>query len=336
MGEALTTETVRRAVPPRASEFARKYLIIFILLGLIALLAFLTDGTFLKTQNLINVIRQVSVISILGIGLTVVIISTGIDLSVGSVLALAAVVATSLAQLPEATNLMYPGLDVPVILAVAAGLGVGALCGLLNGWLIAYFRIAPFIATLGMMTAARGVALIYSGGRPVSRLDPDYNWFGQGEFLGVPIPILLLLIVAVITQYILSRRKFGRYVYSVGSNEEAVKLVGVKIKRVKLGIYTLSGLLAGLGGIILSGRIGSGNPTLGVGIELDAIAAAVIGGASLSGGVGTVWGAVIGAMIIGSLNTGLDLLNVSPFAQQVVKGVIIIVAIIIDERKNRR
>jgi inositol transport system permease protein len=331
----LTTATASGAFGLRIRDFLSKYLIIFILLGLVALLALLTDGTFLKPQNLINIVRQVSVIAILGIGLTVVIITGGIDLSVGSVLALAAVVATSLAQLPEATRVMYPGLDLPVILAVAAGLGVGAICGAINGSLVAYFRLAPFIATLGMLTAARGLANIYSGGRPISRLEPDYNWFGQGAVLGVPTPIIILIIVAVGTQYFLTRRKTGRYVYSIGSNEEAVKLAGINVRRVKLLIYTFSGLLAGLGGVIISGRIGSGNPTLGEGIELDAIAAAVIGGASLSGGVGTVWGAVVGAMIIGSMNTGLDLLNVSPFWQQVVKGVIIVVAIIIDERKRR-
>jgi inositol transport system permease protein len=319
----------------RMRSFFSKYLIVFILLGLVALLAILTEGTFLRPQNLVNIVRQVSVIAILGIGLTVVIITGGIDLSVGSVLALAAVVATSLAQLPEATRVMYPGLDLPVILAVAAGLGVGAICGAINGSLVAFFRLAPFIATLGMLTAARGLANIYSGGRPVSRLEPDYNWFGQGGILGIPTPIVLLLIVALGTHYFLTRRKTGRYVYSIGSNEEAVKLAGIDVRRVKLLIYTYSGLLAGLGGVIISGRIGSGNPTLGEGIELDAIAAAVIGGASLAGGVGTVWGAVVGAMIIGSMNTGLDLLNVSPFWQQVVKGVIIVVAIIIDERKNR-
>jgi inositol transport system permease protein len=330
----LTTATV--TLGPRIRDFVSKYLIIFILLGLVALLAVLTDGTFLKPQNLINIVRQVSVIAILGIGLTVVIITGGIDLSVGAVLALAAVVATSLAQLPEATRVMYPGLDLPVIVAVAAGLAVGAACGAINGSLVAFFRLAPFIATLGMLTAARGLANIYSGGRPVSRLEPDYNWFGQGDVLGVPTPILLLVIVALGTHYFLTRRKTGRYVYSIGANEDAVKLAGIDVKRVKLLIYTYSGLLAGLGGVIISGRIGSGNPTLGEGIELDAIAAAVIGGASLSGGVGTVWGAVVGAMIIGSMNTGLDLLNVSPFWQQVVKGVIIVVAIIIDERKNRQ
>ncbi len=331
----MTTPGVTDTLSFRAGEFFRKYLIVFILIGLVALLSVLTDGTFLKPQNLINVTRQVSVIAILGIGLTVVIISTGIDLSVGSVVALSAVVATSLAQLPEATNLMYPGLDVPVFVAVGAGLLVGVGVGAINGTLVAYFRLAPFIATLGMMTAARGVALIYSNGRPVSRLDPDYNWFGQGEPFGIPVPIILLVIVAIAVQYLLTRRKFGRYVYSIGSNEEAVQLAGIKIKRVKMWIYILSGLLAGLGGIILSGRIGSGNPTLATGIELQAIAAAVIGGASLAGGIGTVWGAIIGAMIIGSLSTGLDLLNVSPFSQMVVQGLIIIAAIIIDERKNR-
>jgi inositol transport system permease protein len=330
----VTTATDTRGL--RIRSFVSTYLIIFILIGLVALLAILTEGTFLKPQNLINIVRQVSVIAILGIGLTVVIITAGIDLSVGSVLALSAVVATSLAQLPDSTNLMYPGLDVPVLLAVAAGLGVGALCGAINGSLIAFFRLAPFIATLGMMTAARGLANIYSGGRPVSRLEPDYNWFGQGAVLGIPTPILILIIVAVGTQYFLTRRKTGRYVYAIGSNEDAVQLAGIDIRRVKVLIYMFSGVLAGLGGVIISGRIGSGNPTLGEGIELDAIAAAVIGGAALSGGVGTVWGAVVGAMIIGSMNTGLDLLNVSPFWQQVVKGVIIIVAIIIDERKSRR
>ena len=147
-----------------------------------------------------------------------------------------------------------------------------------------------------MLTAARGLAYIYSGGRPISQPEPDYNWFGQGDVLGVPTPIVILIIVAVGTQYFLSRRKTGRYVYSIGSNEEAVKLAGIDVKRVKLLIYTFSGLLAGLGGVIISGRIGSGNPTLGEGIELDAIAAAVIGGASLAGGVGTVWGAVVGAI----------------------------------------
>ena len=314
----------------------KKELGIFVLLIVLCVVVAAINPRFLGAENLQNMARLIGLYGIFSIGLGLIIITGGIDLSVGAVLALSAVVATSLAQLPEATKVMYPGLDLPIILAVAAGLGVGALCGFINGSLVAFFRLAPFIATLGMLTAARGLANIYSGGRPISRLEPDYNWFGQGAFFGIPTPILILIIVAVGTQYFLTRRKTGRYVYSIGSNEEAVKLAGIDVRRVKLLIYTFSGLLAGLGGVIISGRIGSGNPTLGEGIELDAIAAAVIGGASLAGGVGTVWGAVVGAMIIGSMNTGLDLLNVSPFWQQVVKGVIIVVAIIIDERKNRR
>ncbi|HET7727941.1 MAG TPA: ABC transporter permease [Candidatus Limnocylindrales bacterium] len=319
----------------RIGEWLRKYAIIAILIGMVALLSLATGGTFLQTQNLINVVRQMSVIAILAIGLTVVIISTGIDLSVGSIVALSAVVATSLAQSQDATNLMYPGLSVPVVVAVLAGLGVGALAGFTNGFLIAFFRIAPFIATLGMMTAARGLALIYSDGRPISRLTDEYNFFGQGAILEIPVPIVLLVVVAVAAHVMLNNTRFGRYVYAIGGNEQAARVSGINLRRVKIGIYTFSGLLAGLGGIILSGRIGSGNPQLGTGAELDAITAAVIGGTSFSGGIGTVWGTIVGALIIGSLNTGLDLLNVSPFTQQVVKGVIIVLAIIIDERKNR-
>ena len=319
----------------RLGEWLRKYAIVVILVGLVALLSVLTGGTFLQPQNLINVIRQMSVIAMLAIGLTVVIISTGIDLSVGSILALSAVVAASFAQQPDATNLMYPGLQVPVVAAIAAGLLVGTGAGFVNGFLIARFRIAPFIATLGMMTAARGLALIYSDGRPISKLDPSFNYLGQGSILGVPVPIILLIVVAVGTHLMLTSTRFGRHVYALGGNEQAARVSGINLSRVKIGIYMFSGFLAGLGGIILAGRIGSGNPQLGTGAELDAITAAVIGGASFAGGIGTVWGAVVGAMIIGSLNTGLDLLNVSPFSQQVVKGVIIVVAIIIDERKNR-
>lgn len=330
-----TAPAASRVDRERVGDFVRKYLIILILIGLIALLAVLTGGTFLGTQNLINVVRQVSVIAITAIGVSVTIIALGIDLSIGSVVALAAVVSTSLAQLPEATNLMYPGLDLPVIVALAAGLLVGSAAGFTNGFLIAKFRIAPFIATLGMMSAARGLALIYSDGRPISKLKPDFNWIGQGDILGIPVPIVILAVVAIGSHIMFNNTRFGRHIFAIGGNELAARVSGINIGRVKIGLYTFSGLLAGLGGMILAGRIGSGNPQLGTGLELDAITAAVIGGTSFAGGIGTVWGSIVGALIIGSLNTGMDLLNVSPFAQQVVKGVIIVVAIIIDERKNR-
>lgn len=315
--------------------FAKKYAIIGILLLFVILLSFLTGGTFLQPQNLVNVIRQVSAIGIIAVGMTFVIIIKGIDLSVGSIVAVAAVVSSSFAQMPDASNKLYPGLELPVIVAILSGLAVGALLGFVNGALVAGFGIAPFIATLGMMTAARGMALIYSGGRPISKLNPAFNWIGQGDFLFIPVPIWLLATVAVGAHVILNSTRFGRHTYAIGGNEQAARVSGIGINKVKVGIFLLSGLLAGLAGMVLSARIGSGNPQLGTGIELDAITAAVIGGTSFNGGVGTIWGTIVGALIIGIINNGLDLMNVSPFMQQVVKGAIIVIAIIIDERKNR-
>jgi len=318
----------------RLGEVLRKYAIIFILLGLVVVLS-IASPSFLQPQNLINVVRQISVIGLLAIGVTVVIISTGIDLSLGSVLALASVVAASFAQAPDWARPMYPGLQLPVLLSFGAGIAVGALCGLINGALIAGFRIPPFIATLGMMTAARGVALIYSNGRPISGLTDEFNYIGQGSVIGIPIPIIVLAVVAIAAHLMLHNTRFGRHVYALGGNEQAARVSGLNLTRIKILIYVFAGALAGLGGLVLSARIGSGQPTLGQGAELDAIAAAVIGGTSFAGGIGTIWGTLVGALIIGVINNGLDLLNVSPFSQQVVKGVIIVIAIIIDERKNR-
>lgn len=313
----------------------RKYAIVLILLAMLALMAVLSDA-FLTPRNLLNVVRQISVIGLLGIGVTMAIISTGIDLSLGSVLALSAVVAASLAQQPGWESAMYPGLaGLPVIVPILAGLAVGVAAGFTNGFLIAQFRIPPFIATLGMMTVARGLALLYSDGRPISSLTESFTFIGQGELLGIPLPILILALVAVLASIMLNHTRFGRYIYAIGGNEQAARISGVKIYRVKLGIYTISGLLAGLAGIVLAARISSGQPGLGVSYELDAIASAVIGGTSFSGGIGTVWGTLVGALIIGVLNNGLDLLNVSAYWQQIVKGAIIVLAIIIDERKNR-
>lgn len=314
-------------------HFARTYAIIGILLVFAVALTILTKGTFAQPDNLINVVRQVAAIGVIAIGMTFVIITLGIDLSVGSILALSAVVATSLAQRPS-DRMMYAGLDLPIILAVLAGLAVGAAAGFTNGVLIAKFRIAPFIATLGMFTTARGLALIYSDGRPISQLEKPYNFIGQGSIIGIPVPILLFLLVALVAHLVLNYTRFGRYVYAIGGNEQAARVSGIRINRVVIIIYTISGLVSGLAGVILSARIGSGNPQLGTGIELDAITAAVIGGTSFKGGIGTVWGAMVGALIIGIINNGLDLLDVSPFMQQVVKGVIIVLAIILDERKN--
>jgi inositol transport system permease protein len=329
--------TARRLLTrERLGAFLRKYLIVFIFLVMCVLLAvFSPNNSFMKPQNLINVVRQISVIGLLALGVMVCIIALGIDLSLGSVLGFSAVVTASLVQQIGWKEALYPGFTAPVIAAVLAGLSVGVILGAVNGSLIAFFRIPPFIATLGMMTMARGFAYIYSNGRPVSTLTPDFLWIGGGDLLGIPVPIVVFGVVIVLTHLMLNNTRFGRHVYAIGGNETAARVSGVNLGRTKILIYTFSGLMAGLGGVVLTARVQSATPALGVGYELDAIAAAVIGGTSFTGGIGTVWGTVVGALIIGVMNNGLDLLNVSPFYQQVVKGVIIIVAIIIDERKNR-
>ncbi len=316
--------------------FLRRYLIVFIFLGMCLFLAlFSPNNSFLKPQNLINVVRQISVIGLLALGVMLCIISLGIDLSLGSVLGFSAVVCASLIQQEGWKEALFPGLQLPLIAPVLAGLGIGLFLGAVNGFLIATFRIPPFIATLGMLTMARGLAYIYSNGRPVSTLRPEFLWIGGGDVLRIPVPIIIFLVVIIATHLMLNYTRFGRHVYAIGGNEIAARVSGINIGRTKLGIYMFSGLMAGIGGVVLTARVQSATPALGTGYELDAIAAAVIGGTSFAGGIGTVWGTVIGALIIGVMNNGLDLLNVSPFYQQVLKGVIIVVAIIIDERKNR-
>lgn len=326
-------------------EFIRKYMIIGILILFVVVLAIMTGGNSVQPVNLVNVIRQVSAIGIIGVGMTFVIITLGIDLSVGSILGLSAVVASSLVQVPTGSLVKFAGIDLPVIVGILAGLAVGALAGFINGVLISRFRLAPFIATLGMMSIARGLAYIYTGdGRPFSDLKPDYNYLGQGYLFaipgqplsGIPLPVVLFIGVAIVATFLLGYTKFGRYAYAIGGNETAARVSGISIPKITLIIYTMSGLLAGLAGILQSARIGSGNSTLGQGIELDAITATIIGGTSFKGGIGTIWGTVVGALLIGIINNGLDLLNVSPFWQIVVKGCIIILAIIIDERKNSK
>lgn len=343
-GTASTQAATTRFNRERLNEFIRKYAIVFIFLAMVVGISILSDA-FLQPRNLVNVIRQISVMGLIAIGVTMVIITTGIDLSSGSVLALCAVIAASLAQKPDWHDAKYPGLVLPIIVPILAALTVGALCGAINGGLIARFKIPPFISTLGMFTVARGAALLYSE-RPVSGLTDGYNYIGQGEILkiipipdqpplGLPIPVIILIVVAIGVHVMLNNTRFGRHIYAVGGNEQAALISGLNVKWIKVGVYTIAGLLSGLAGLVLSSRIGSGQPGLAVGIELDAIAAAVIGGTSLSGGVGTIWGTIVGALIIGVLNNGLDLLNVSAYWQTIIKGTIIVVAVIVDERKNR-
>lgn len=312
----------------------RKYGIFLVFIAML-IVASIMSPAFLSPTNLINVVRQMSVVGLIALGVTGVIVSAGIDLSSGSVVGLSAVVAASLAQLPDYAAAYYKGLNLPVFVAVLAACAVGALVGLLNGGLVAKTRIPPFIATLGTLTTIRGLAYLYTSGRPVSDLTDDYNFIGQGDFLGIPVPILILVIMAIITHVLYSQTKFGKYIYAIGGNEQAARVSGINVSKYKMLMYVYAGLLSGLAGLVVSARIGSGQSGQGVGYELDAIAAAVIGGASLSaGGIGTVAGTIVGALIIGVLNNILDLTNVSAYWQQIVKGCIIVGAVIIDQLKH--
>lgn len=317
-------------------KIVSKYGIFFILIILVAVISAMTPA-FMNPRNILNVIRQISVIGVIALGVTIVIITKGIDLSSGSVLAVAAVVAASLSQRSDWAARMYPGLpELPVIIPILVALALGAFAGFVNGSLIAKTNIPPFIATLGMMIVARGVALLYADGRPVSSLTEAYNFIGQGEVLGVPVPVIILVLMAGVSYFLLNYTRFGKYAYAIGGNEKAAHVSGINVGKYKILVYTYAGFLAGLAGIILSSRISSGQPGLGVSYELDAIAAATIGGTSHSGGIGTIGGTIVGALIIGVLNNGLDLLNVSAYWQQIIKGVIIVGAVILDMRKNAK
>jgi inositol transport system permease protein len=323
----------RQSAGPLRTIF-RKYGIFLVFIAMLIVASILSPA-FLSPTNLINVVRQMSVVGLIALGVTGVIVSAGIDLSSGSVVGLSAVVAASLAQLPDYPAAYYKGLNLPVFVAVLAACGVGALVGLLNGGLVAKTRIPPFIATLGTLTTIRGLAYLYTSGRPVSDLTDDYNFIGQGDFLGIPVPILILVIMAIITHVLYSQTKFGKYIYAIGGNEQAARVSGINVSKYKMLMYVYAGLLSGLAGLVVSARIGSGQSGQGVGYELDAIAAAVIGGASLSaGGIGTVAGTIVGALIIGVLNNILDLTGVSAYWQQIVKGCIIVGAVIIDQLKH--
>ena len=296
--------------------------------GLIILCVVMTilSPFFLSFNNLFNVGIQIAVVAILALGQTFVIVSGGIDLSVGSVLGLAGIV--------FGWASVVAGLPLPV--ALALGIGTGALVGLTNGLLVTLGNLPPFIATLAMLSAARGLALVISGGVPLNPLPEAIRTLGRGELFFIPLPVVLMLVMFVIAFGILRSTYSGRCMYAIGGNEEASRLSGINVSRQKLVIYTLSGLFAGIAGILFTARLASADPQGGFTYELDAIAAVVIGGASLSGGVGTASGTLIGALILGVLRNGLNLLNVSSFWQQVVIGAVIALAVMTDTLRRRR
>jgi ribose/xylose/arabinose/galactoside ABC-type transport system permease subunit len=290
---------------------------VFILVTLIAL----SPNAFAKPANLINILKQASINGILATGMMFVIISGGIDLSVGSIVALSGVVAATFAHPGQ-----YP-LVVPIILAVS----VGAIVGLINGAGVAYGGLPPFIITLGTMTIVRGVALIAANGQPVFNVTKEFEATAGGfVFNNIPNLVVYYVVITLVLAFILTRTVFGRRVYAVGGNETAAKVSGINVEKIKLAVYTLSGFLAGIAGFLLASRIISGNPTSGQAYELDAIAAVVIGGVSMSGGSGKWYGTVIGALMIAIISNGLDILNVSSHFQLIIKGLIIIVAVLVD------
>ena len=298
-------------------------MLIFIVIGLGVILSFISSN-FLTVTNLLNVVRQIAVNGILAIGMTIVCLTGGIDLSVGSIVAFSGIIAAG----------MLRDTGYPIIIIVLAAIVVGAVCGLYNGYFVAYWNAAPFVVTLSMMTIARGMTYVYSDGRPISNLRTEFLTIGKGSIAGIPIPTLILVVVFILGSIMLTKLKFGRYVYAVGGNENAAMVSGINVKRIKMMVYVLSGIACGIAAIILTARVSAGLPQAGESYELDAIAATVIGGTSLSGGRGRLWGTIVGAVLLGIVNNGLDLLNVSSFYQQIVKGLIILGAILIDSKRN--
>jgi ribose transport system permease protein len=308
----------------------RRFRSLLALALMVALLSLVSDK-FLSADNGWNILRQISVNLCLSTGMTLVILSGGIDLSVGAVLAFGGAVAAGVLK----DGLLLPALGIrlqaTVAGAIVAGVGAGAALGWFNGWAITRFKLPPFVATLGMLSIARGLTMLWTHGFPITGLGAAFGYIGTGAPLGVPMPVWIVAGLVGIFLVLLQRTPFGRHLYAVGGNERAALLTGLRVNRVKLIVYTLGGALSGAAGLIVTARLDSAQPNAGLGYELDSIAAVVIGGTSLSGGRGSLAGTVLGCLIIGVLNNGLFLLDVSPFWQQVIKGAVILLAVAIDK-----
>ncbi len=306
-----------------AKQFLKNNGVLIVFLFICLGLSFLSPY-FFTANNVLNIFRQTSIYGVIAVGMTFVILTGGIDLSVGSVLALSGMICAGLMK----NNGMSPFLSAVIAILVGGGIG------LLNGLLITFGKIAPFVVTLGMITIARGLTLIYSGGYPVSGFSAGFREIGGGYVLGIPIPALIFVVTVIIAWYILNHTRLGRYTYAIGGNEETVKLSGVNVKFYKTMVYVIVGVASGLSALILTSRLNSAEAIAGQGYELDVIAAVVIGGTSLSGGRGSIIGTLIGALLIGVINNGMNLLGISPYFQQVVKGALIIGAVILDRLRD--
>ncbi|MFX0109473.1 ribose ABC transporter permease RbsC [Bacillus pumilus] len=296
-------------------------------LGLIILVAIVSilNPAFLEPLNILNLLRQISINALIAFGMTFVILTGGIDLSVGAILALSSALTA---------GFIVSGMDPN--LAIIVGCIIGAILGMVNGLLITKGKMAPFIATLATMTIFRGLTLVYTDGNPITGLGSNYAFqlFGRGYFLGIPVPAITMLLTFIVLWVLLHKTPFGRRTYAIGGNEKAALISGIKVPRVKIMIYSLAGFMSALAGAILTSRLNSAQPTAGTSYELDAIAAVVLGGTSLSGGRGRIVGTLIGVLIIGVLNNGMNLLGVSSFYQSVVKGIVILIAVLLDRKKS--
>ena len=296
-------------------------------IALIILMAVITiiNSNFLTANNLLNLLLQVTSNALIAFGMTFVILTGGIDLSVGSILALSSALTAGLL-----------GSGMPVTLAILISLILGCILGMMNGLLISYGKLAPFIVTLATMTIFRGATLVYTNGNPITKGLSDtflFQFLGQGYIVGIPFPVIIMFIVFIVLYVLLHKTAFGKSVYAIGGNEKAAYISGVKLNKVKIIIYSISGIMASISGLIITSRLSSAQPTAGASYEMDAIAAVVLGGTSLSGGKGRILGTLIGALIIGVLNNGLNIIGVSAFWQQVVKGVVILISVLIDRFK---
>jgi len=316
---------MRSSALNKPAEAIRRLSVLGILL-LICVVFALGSSEFLTASNLLNVALQTSIIAIVAIGMTFVILTAGIDLSVGSLMAICGALAAGIA--------VRQGMD--TYLSISIALGVGLFLGAINGLMIVKGSIPPFVATLSMLAMARGLTLVYTEGRPIAGLDERFIYWGTGQVLGIPLPVIIMIVIAVVAHIITRYTPFGLHVYSTGGNEETTRLAGISPDRIKLAVYMISGFLAALGGILLAARLWSAQPNAAVGWELDAIAAPVIGGTSLFGGVGSIGGTVIGAFIIGVLSNGLNLMGVPSYYQQVIKGLVLILAVALDLINKRR
>ena len=317
------------------TKFINKFAI-FIVLGLMAVALSFLSPSFLTPQNLINVLISESGRGMLAIGVAFTIIAKGIDISVGSIVSLTSVVAASLVQDPTYANRIFPNLPhIPVIFAVLAGLSAGTIVGMINGWFIAYTAIPPFIATLGSMIIARGVALILTNAYPVPMLRADFKNLGQGNIGPMPIIVLVFIVVIVLSWILLNQTKFGKNLYAIGGNVHAAKTSGIKVEKNLVAIYAFSGFCASIAGVLITARAASGIATLGNSYELDAIAAAFIGGVSPAGGIGKVLGSLIGALVYMSLTSGMNLMGTDIALQYIVRGLVLAAAVIFDVTTRR-